>query len=276
MKIDAPSAQEQVKRHREPPGRSGSGGSAYTAIPASDDERETLVGLRGGAPRLGRRPRGRSSRSSPRTLAGARRDAIDLSIGEAADKFERARSAPERAQRDAPRAGRRSRQRREGAAAVRLAWLDHRLGRGRLHARPAARLRSRALDRATPPADRRRCSRTSPKGRATSPSGSRVGSSDEIGELARWFNCFMDRLHEIIGQVAEHRASTSPAPPSSSRTASRAPLDRGATAGVEPRGDGGEPGGDHRHGEAERGQRAPGEPARGGAAGTPRRRAGRS
>ena len=39
-----------------------------------------------------------------------------------------------------------------------------------------------------------------------------VTSRDEIGELARWFNTFIDKLHDILGQVqgtADHITAAS-------------------------------------------------------------------
>ncbi len=35
----------------------------------------------------------------------------------------------------------------------------------------------------------------------------RVETGDEVGEMARWFNQFMDSLHSIMGQLAEHTGS---------------------------------------------------------------------
>jgi hypothetical protein len=44
-------------------------------------------------------------------------------------------------------------------------------------------------------------SRTWLKASGTSPSGSKSISRDELGELARWFNIFLDNIHQIIFQV---------------------------------------------------------------------------
>ena len=93
-----------------------------------------------------------------------------------------------------------------------------------------------------------------------------LDTTDEIGRMAAALNQAVDGMRAALQEVsdsANHAASAS-------RAALRgvgAALVRRAGAGVEPGGDGGLARGDHRHGEAERRQRATGEPARDGVAG---------
>jgi methyl-accepting chemotaxis protein len=120
MKIDAPSAQEQIKSHRDHLAMVGERWKRYTAIPASDEERG-----RWSAFEAARSEWEAASRDVLKVLAedtpGARRDAVDLSLGDAAAKFDKARALLNELM-ETRRGLVRAHANREGAAAGRLAW----------------------------------------------------------------------------------------------------------------------------------------------------------
>ncbi|HSF01509.1 MAG TPA: methyl-accepting chemotaxis protein, partial [Solirubrobacterales bacterium] len=209
MKLAAPSAREQIKSHRDHLVKVVERWKRYTAIPASDEERG-----RWSAFEAARSEWAAASRDVLEVLAndspGARRDAVDLSLGEAAAKFDKARALlNELIER---RLGLvRAHANREGDAAARLAWwiLASVVGAFTLAGVLAFRFAhwvARPLRQAVT------LLKDIAEGAGDLTKRLTVGSSDEVGELARWFNLFMDRLHEIIGQVratAVHVASAS-------------------------------------------------------------------
>jgi methyl-accepting chemotaxis protein len=91
MKIDTPTAREQAKLHGEALRQAMERWDRYTAVPSPVDERE-----RRSAFEAAYRDWADASREVLKVLAqdtaSARRDAIDLSMGEAAVKFDRARA----------------------------------------------------------------------------------------------------------------------------------------------------------------------------------------
>jgi methyl-accepting chemotaxis protein len=199
MKIDSSEANGQVKIHEESLKRAADHWKRYTSIPAAaDDERRQWPAFE-----AARAEWEEASREVVKVLAqdtaGARRDAIDISMGEGAVKFEKARKLlagltelrVEQA---------RSHAAREEMAATRLGWwvlvsvLASFVLAGatsvvlsRSIARPLRHTVALLRDIADGEGDLTR--------RLT------VRRQDEVGELARCFNEFMDKLHDIIGQV---------------------------------------------------------------------------
>ena len=100
-----------------------------------------------------------------------------------------------------------------------------------------------------------------------------LDTTDEIGRMATALNQAVDSMRGALLEVSKSANHAASASVQLSRGVGAA-LVRRAGAGVEPGGDRGLAGGDHRHGEAERRQRPAGQPARE-ARGTWRRRAGR-
>ena len=111
---------------------------------------------------------------------------------------------------------------------------------------------------------RRACCRRSP--RATSPGGSTLDTTDEVGRMAAALNPAVDGMRAALQEV-QPRPPTTRRRRSQQLSAASEQLSSGrAGAGVVAGRDGGVAGGDHRHRQAERRQRAAGEPARGGVA----------
>jgi methyl-accepting chemotaxis protein-1 (serine sensor receptor) len=198
MKVDAPAAKEQMRLHADALQQVGQRWSSYTAVPNPEAEREKRAAFEAAY-----RDWADASREVVKVLAqdtaSARRDAIDLSMGEAADKFGRARTVLAElsvmrleAARHHASAERRRALWFQGLIIVAVAGactlgLAASVGLARSIARPLGKTVGMLRDIAEGEGDLTR----------------RLGVArrDEIGGLSHWFDSFMSRLHEIIGQA---------------------------------------------------------------------------
>ena len=198
MKIDSPAAKDQLRNHAEYLERGKEHWKRYTALAVPEAER-----ARWAAFETARSGWEAASRDVLKVLAedtpAARRDAVDLSLGDAAGRYEKLQVMLAELL-DARLTEIREQAAREIAAAGRMAWwvlvsvlaafalagmLAFTLARW--VARPLRQAAALLNDIADGAGDLTR--------RLT------VGGRDEIGQLAQGFNTFMDKLHEIIAQV---------------------------------------------------------------------------
>jgi len=198
MKVDTPAAKEILRFHADRLALLNQHWKQYGASAASEAER-----ARRAAFESARAEWETASRDVLKVLAedtpAARRDAVDLSLGETAQKYDKARQALGELI-EARLAQVREQAEREGAAAGRMAWWVVlsvigalalagvlALTLARWVARPLRQVVVLLKDIADGEGDLTR--------RLT------VTGHGEIGELAESFNVFMGKLHEIIGQV---------------------------------------------------------------------------
>jgi|GEM_PF-1626363 len=203
MKQDTPEARAQAKRHADTLARLGERWTKYTAIPAPEAERRQWPAFE-----TARAEWEAATRETLKVLAQdtpeARRDAVDLAMGEGAEKFERARAVLG-ALTEARQAQARAHADRYAARAVTTRWwiiasaagamavaLGAALGLSRAIARPLGETVARLRDIAEGEGDLRQ--------------RLEVTSHDELGDLQRGFNTFVDRLSAIIASVRQTAA----------------------------------------------------------------------
>jgi methyl-accepting chemotaxis protein len=198
MKMGTPEADDQIKAHTENLAQVMERWQKYTAVPASADERQRWPSFE-----LPWRDWESTSREVVQILAqdtpGARRDAIDLSIGEGTVKFTKARQVLNelsemrlaQAQLQAAIEEDRGRWTRRwmGPAVVGACALA--VGLSLFLARAIARPLGQTVE----------VLKDLAQGEGDLTKRLAVRTTDEVGELARWFNTFVDKLHHIIGQV---------------------------------------------------------------------------
>jgi methyl-accepting chemotaxis protein len=198
MRIDSAAAKDQLRRHNEHLERAKEHWARYIALPVPDAER-----ARWAAFDTQRKSWDAASREVVKVLAddtpAARRDAVDLSLGDAASKYNTMQSTL--GELLAARLNHmRDQAARETGSASRMAWwvLFSILAAFALAAVLAftlARWVARPLRQAaallTDIAD----------GAGDLTLRLKVSGRDEISQLALGFNTFMDKLHEIIAQV---------------------------------------------------------------------------
>ena len=171
---------------------------AYTAVPATEAEQKLWPAFE--AARVEWRD---ASREVQQLIAqdtpAARRDAIDLSMGEAAAKYELTRRmlaelTQIRVQQVKEQAA------TQAAAATRLYWF---VITAVVVAVAVAAFLGRALARsvAIPLAATVDLLRDLAQGEGDLTKRLTVERQDEVGQLAYWFNAFMDKLHAIVAQV---------------------------------------------------------------------------
>jgi methyl-accepting chemotaxis protein len=198
MKIDAPGAKEQAKLHGEALRHATERWSQYAAVPSPGGEHE-----RRSAFEAAYRDWADASREVLKVLAqdtaSARRDAIDLSTGEAAIKFERARAIL--AELSTLRLD--EARRHASAEQSRAAWLRGLILAAVVAACLISLAASVGLARsiARPLRATVGLLRDVAEGAGDLTKRLRVARRDEIGGLSRWFDSFMDRLHDIIGKA---------------------------------------------------------------------------
>jgi methyl-accepting chemotaxis protein len=172
---------------------------AYTALAAADDaERKLWPRFEAAQTEWREVSREVLQLISQNTPAG-RRDAIDLSMGAGAAKYERARRIL--VELNQLRAGHiRQQAAAEAAAAVRLFGMVVVAVAGAV---VVALWLSRALARsvAIPLTATVAVLRDIAEGEGDLTRRISVESRDEVGQLAHWFNAFMDKLHAIVAQV---------------------------------------------------------------------------
>jgi methyl-accepting chemotaxis protein len=200
MSMATPEAKAQVKVHAAELTQVLDRWREYTAIPASEAER-TLWPSFGTAVREWEQ----TSRDAARVLSedtpSARRDAIDLSMGEGALKFENARkilselTAIRMAQAESHA------KTEEARAAAMLWWVVAAVVGSMASALVLSVVLARSI--AGPLGQHAALLRDIAEGEGDLTRRLEVRSRDELGELARWFNIFVDKLRVIIGQTRE-------------------------------------------------------------------------
>jgi methyl-accepting chemotaxis protein len=198
MKADTPDATRQVQAHRERLSALGEHWKRYTELSPDTEDRRLWAAFE-----AARREWTEASQAALRVLAqdtpGARRDAIDLSMGEGAVKVEKARR-------------------------ILTGLIDRRLDLGRKQAAAEAALGTRigslilavvvgafvvaagaslamAQSIARPLRETAELVRDIAEGAGDLTQRLHVSGRDEIADLRRWFNVFMEQLGAIIGQV---------------------------------------------------------------------------
>ena len=198
LNMTTPGARDQAKLYSEQLAATSDRWKAYTAISATETEQKLWPAFE--AARVEWRD---ASREVQQLIAqdtpAARRDAIDLSMGEAAAKYERARRVLAeltqiRARQVKEQAG------AQAAASTRLYWIVFTTV---VVAVAVAVFLGRALARsvAIPLAATVDLLRDIAQGEGDLTKRLTVQRQDEVGQLAYWFNAFMDKLHAIVAQV---------------------------------------------------------------------------
>jgi methyl-accepting chemotaxis protein len=198
LNMASPSAKDETKLYNEQLAAVGDRWKVYTAMPASEGERALWAAFESAAADW----RG-TSREVLQLIAqdtpAARRDAIDLSMGEGAAKYEKAR----RLLIDLTQ--RRSLQVQQEAvghagAASRLYWI---VSLSVIVVVVLAVWTGRALARsvAVPLAATVDLLRDIAEGEGDLTKRLTVERQDEVGQVAYWFNVFMDNLHAIVAKV---------------------------------------------------------------------------
>ena len=198
MKADSAGAREQIAQHAQNLTRLGEHWKAYTELPAAETERKRWPAFESA-----RRDWQESSREVLALIGqdtpAARRDAIDLSLGESAARFERARAALS----DLTELRTRTvtaHARSQEASATRIFWT---VVGGVVTAFAFALVMARVLTRsvALPLAETVAILREMAQGEGNLAKRLRVRGRDEMSELAECFNAFLDKLHAIVAQV---------------------------------------------------------------------------
>jgi methyl-accepting chemotaxis protein len=199
MSASSPSAKAVIAKHAAQFGQVDARWKTYTAIPATPDERTRQPEFEAALAEWAA-----ASRDVVQLLAqdtpDARRDAIDLSMGEGAEKFAKAdrvltaltelRVAD--ARRQAATQARRAVHTRWWTLAVVIASVSLAVGLALVMARAVARPLEHTVA----------LLRDIARGEGDLTRRLEVSTQDEIGQLSTWFNRFMERLEEIIRQAA--------------------------------------------------------------------------
>jgi methyl-accepting chemotaxis protein len=198
MKGDAPEAKDQIRTHAERLGSLGEHWKRYTELSPDDGEKRNWATFE-----VARQEWVEASGEALKVLAqdtpAARRDAIDLSMGEGAVKVERARRALTGLI-DRRLEVARSQAAAEAARVTRLGWwilgvvaaaFVVAAGAGIATARSIARPLGETVELV----------RDIAQGAGDLTKRLHVSGRDEIAELRRWFNVFMEQLNAIVGQV---------------------------------------------------------------------------
>jgi methyl-accepting chemotaxis protein len=197
MKMDTPEAREQAKLHAEALRQAAERWSRYTAVSDPDEQERRSVF------EPAYRDWADASREVVKVLgqdtASARRDAIDLSMGEAAAKFERARTVLAELSAMRLEAARRH----ASGEQARALWLQGLILTTVAAACGLGVVASVGLARsiARPLRDTVGLLRDIAEGEGDLTKRLGIVRRDEIGGLAHWFDSFMDRLHDIIGKA---------------------------------------------------------------------------
>src|SRR5437016_1770143 len=172
----------------------------YTAIPATEAERQLWPAFSAAV-----REWEQASRDTVRVLSedtpSARRDAIDLSVGEGTIKFENARKILSELTAMRMAQAERHAKTEEARAAAMLWWVVIAVAGAMGLALVLSVVLGRSI--ANPLGQTATLLRDIAEGEGDLTRRPQVRSRDELGELARWFNTFVDKLRVIIGQTRE-------------------------------------------------------------------------
>jgi methyl-accepting chemotaxis protein len=200
MSMSTPEARQQIKVHADELVQAYERWRRYTAIPASDAERKLWPAFEAAF-----REWEQASRDAVKVLSedtpSARRDAIDLSMGEGAAKFETARRLLAELTRTRLAQAQSHASNEQARAATLLWWVVASTIGAVLAALGIGLVLARSIT--TPLRNTVTLLRDIAEGEGDLTRRLEVRSRDELGELARWFNIFVDKLHLIISQTRE-------------------------------------------------------------------------
>jgi methyl-accepting chemotaxis protein len=209
MNVENPKAKEQVKAHNENLAQVKDRWKKYTLIPADDEAERKLWPIFEAAVQEWEAASREVIKLLLENTPDARRDAIDLSLGEAAEKFDKARNNLDKL--TDMRLTDANHHATEEAARVRAMrwWAILSI----IGAMAAALVSSFILARsiARPMGQTVELLKDIAQGEGDLTKRLDVRSQDEIGELARWFNTFMDKLEDIIARVSAATAQVAAA-----------------------------------------------------------------
>lgn len=198
MKSDSPAAQEQFKAHTTSVAQIAEHWKAYLVFPPRAGEGKLREEFEAAQAEW------EASALEVLKLLGqdstdARKDAIDVSLNEGAEKFEKARKVLRSlSDMHLTAAGTYARAEEARAANIRL-WMFLGIGAALVSALAVSLALARSIAR--PLAETVELLRAIADGEGDLTKRLTVRSKDEIGELARWFNTFVDKLTTIIGSV---------------------------------------------------------------------------
>ena len=200
MSMATPEAKAQLKVHAAELTQVLDRWREYTAIPASEAERQLWSSFSTAV-----REWEQASRDAARVLSedtpSARRDAIDLSMGEGALKFENARKILSELTAMRIEQAESHAKTEEARAAAMLWWVVGAVVGSMASALVLSVVLARSI--AGPLGQHGALLRDIAEGEGDLTRRLEVRSRDELGELARWFNIFVDKLRVIIGQTRE-------------------------------------------------------------------------
>jgi methyl-accepting chemotaxis protein len=200
MSMATPEAKAQIKVHAAELAQVLERWREYTTIPASEAERRLWPAF-GSAVREWERASGDAVRVLSEDTPSARRDAIDLSMGEGAVKFEKAREILSELTAMRMAQAENHARREEARAAVMLWWVVGAVVGAMALALGLSVVLARSIG--GPLGQTGALLRDIAEGEGDLTRRLEVRSRDELGELARWFNIFVDKLRVIIGQTRE-------------------------------------------------------------------------
>src|SRR2546422_363113 len=200
MSMATPEAKQQVKVHAAELTQVLERWREYTAIPATEAERQLWPAFSAAV-----REWEQASRDTVRVLSedtpSARRDAIDLSVGEGTIKFENARKILSELTAMRMAQAERHAKTEEARAAAMLWWVVIAVAGAMGLALVLSVVLGRSI--ANPLGQTATLLRDIAEGEGDLTRRLQVRSRDELGELARWFNTFVDKLRVVIGQTRE-------------------------------------------------------------------------
>ena len=198
MKMDSPAARDQVKAHGDKLQQMTERWKRYTTIPGSAAEqqlRSAFASARSQWEEASREVLKILAQDSP----AARRDAIDLSMSEGEAKFEKARKILAELTEMRLDQSRTHASTEEARAAHMQWWVLVSIAGAFTLAIVVSFTLARSI--AAPLAETVSLLQNIAEGEGDLTRRLLVKGRDEVGELARWFNVFMDKLQDIISQV---------------------------------------------------------------------------
>jgi methyl-accepting chemotaxis protein len=198
MKQDTPDAKAQVAQHAEKLAQIGERWKKYAAIPATEAERALWAGFE--TARAGWEAASRDAvKVVGQDSAEARRDAIDLTVGEGTQKFGKARALLAKLIEQRGAQAQLHAQAEEARAASNRWWVIASVAAAFGLAMGAGVALARMISR--PLAQTVALMRDVAEGEGDLTKRLEAANRDEIGDLAHCFNTFVDNLTGIIGSV---------------------------------------------------------------------------